>query len=310
MGSSTLIETININADDFTDNFLTCPTCMSPYDEHEHTPKLLPCSHTLCRSCLERIAATATSSTNPSSGHHHAVAAAAASSTLIATNSISRSIAAADAAAAAMTLSHNNGSSGHLDESSSANSPRQSQQRLSSSSLNNNNNRNSLASAAVVVVDVCIRCPICRECIVLPRNGGVLSLPPSFIINQLLDLVKSKKSRDVVPRCLNHTGEELLYCETCDKAFCSICESHFKSTPANADHIIVPFSIAIKRMAEIYLFKSNQCISSFNLALANVQNEIGNLNRTVESVVALVDESFNEVSHDFLTCQISRFRIF
>lgn len=48
-------------------------------------------------------------------------------------------------------------------------------------------------------------------------------------------------------------------------------------------------------MAEIYLFKSNQCISSFNLALSNVQNEIINLNSTVENVVQLVDESFNEL---------------
>jgi hypothetical protein len=56
---STLVETININAGDFTDNFLTCPTCIGPYDEDEHAPKLLPCSHTLCRACLERIALTA-----------------------------------------------------------------------------------------------------------------------------------------------------------------------------------------------------------------------------------------------------------
>lgn len=101
-----------------------------------------------------------------------------------------------------------------------------------------------------------------------------------------------------MPRCLNHTNEELLFCETCDKSFCSICESHFKSA-SNADHIIVPFSIAIKRMAEIYLFKSNQCINSFNLALGNVQNEIVNLNRTVENVIQLVDESFNEAKRVF-----------
>lgn len=266
--SSTLIETININADDFTDHFLTCPTCMSAYDGDEHTPKLLPCSHTLCRSCLERIAATTATPVVDSAP-------------LPTSQSIARSVAAADAAAAAMTM----GLSGSEDTASP---------RLSSSSLTSSSNRHS-ASASSAVLDQCIRCPICREAIVLPRNGGVLSLPPSFIINQLLDLVKSNKSRDVVPRCGAHVTEELLFCETCDKSFCSLCESHFKSTPANADHIIVPFSIAIKRMAEIYLFKSNQCINSFNLALGNVQNEIGNLNRTVDAVAQLVDASFNEV---------------
>jgi tripartite motif-containing protein 2/3 len=54
---STLVETININAKDFTEHFLTCSTCINQYssDSHEHQPKLLPCSHTVCRQCLERI---------------------------------------------------------------------------------------------------------------------------------------------------------------------------------------------------------------------------------------------------------------
>ena len=118
--SSTLIETININADDFTDNFLTCPTCIGPYDEGEHAPKLLPCSHTLCRSCLERIASSATpvNSLNLANVVNAAVAGASGGgggggggsgsgagggSSQQATvsnqlNSISRSVAAADAA--------------------------------------------------------------------------------------------------------------------------------------------------------------------------------------------------------------------
>ena len=55
--SSTLVETININAKDFAEHFLTCSTCINQYssDSHEHQPKLLPCSHTVCRQCLERI---------------------------------------------------------------------------------------------------------------------------------------------------------------------------------------------------------------------------------------------------------------
>ncbi|CAF1111485.1 unnamed protein product [Brachionus calyciflorus] len=275
--SSALIETININADDFTDNFLTCPTCMLPYDDSEHTPKLLPCSHTLCRSCLDRIASTAIPISNGSGINLDSLN---SSPTVLINNSISRSIAAADAAAAAM-----NGTGTLPQDSNLSSSPRLNMNgsRLSNTSLSSNR-----------ISDLCIRCPICRESIIIPRVGGTASLPPSFIINQLLDLVKNQRSRDIIPRCINHTNEELLFCETCDKSFCSLCESHFKIA-SNADHIIIPFSIAIKRMTEIFLFKSNQCINSFNLAQANVQNEILNLNKTVENIVVEVEKSFDDI---------------
>lgn len=127
----------------------------------------------------------------------------------------------------------------------------------------------------------------------VPRNGGIASLPPSFVVNQLIDLIKNQR-RDLVPRCSNHPNEELLFCETCDQAFCSICENHCREV-SNADHIVIPFSIAIKRMTEIFLFKSNQCINSFNLALGNVQREMDGLNTTVGSVVQAVDKSFDEL---------------
>lgn len=263
---STLIETININADDFTDNFLTCPTCMGPYDEGEHSPKLLPCSHTLCRSCLERIALTAVpvtashrNSSQPNQLNNAATLNASSAASLV-NNSLTRSVAAADAAVAA---------------------------------INNSNSSTSASGATSQIIDHCFRCPICRETIVIPRAGGINGLPPSFLVNQLLDLVKNQR-RDLVPRCTNHSNEELLFCETCDTAFCSICESHCRIT-SNADHIVIPFSIAIKRMTEIFLFKSNQCINSFNLSMGNVQREMERLNETVESVAITVNDSFNEL---------------
>ena len=55
------------------------------------------------------------------------------------------------------------------------------------------------------------RCPICRSGIPVPR-GGVGALPPSFFINQLLDLMGSMK-RDVIPQCSVHAQQELLFCE-------------------------------------------------------------------------------------------------
>lgn len=259
---STLIETININADDFTDNFLTCPTCMGSYDDNEHTPKLLPCSHTLCKSCLERIAATAVPLASGSIVTPNGIVQSNIQQN-ISHNSLSRTVAAADSAAA--IVSANNSSP------------------FSSTSILNQ----------APILEQFFRCPICRESIAVPRNGGVSALPPSFVVNQLLDLIKNQR-RDLVPRCSNHPNEELLFCETCDQAFCSICENHCREV-SNADHIVIPFSIAIKRMTEIFLFKSNQCINSFNFAIGNVQRETESLNSTVEEVIGKVDASFNEL---------------
>lgn len=45
--SSMLVETVSINYEDFNESFLTCGTCLCVYDGGEHTPKLLPCSHTV-----------------------------------------------------------------------------------------------------------------------------------------------------------------------------------------------------------------------------------------------------------------------
>ena len=49
------------------------------------------------------------------------------------------------------------------------------------------------------------RCPICRELINIPR-GGVQALPPSFLVNQLLDLMASQR-REVIPKCSTHANQ-------------------------------------------------------------------------------------------------------
>ena len=87
--------------------------------------------------------------------------------------------------------------------------------------------------------------------------GGVTSFPPSFIVNQLLDLMVSQR-RDVIPKCDSHTNEELLFCETCDKIFCQLCDQH----QISAEHTVVPFSLAIKRMNEILSFKASKSTKS------------------------------------------------
>ena len=124
----------------------------------------------------------------------------------------------------------------------------------------------------------CARCPVCRDLITIP-SGGVQALPPSFLVNQLRDLM-ARQRREVVPKCSSHPNQELLFCETCDCVFCSLCTSdgHINSREAGAeggaasltstvdartslvaDHTVIPFSIAIKRMSEILLYKAKEC---------------------------------------------------
>jgi tripartite motif-containing protein 2/3 len=117
------------------------------------------------------------------------------------------------------------------------------------------------------------RCPICRELITIPR-GGVSALPPSFLVNQLLDLM-SRQRREVIPKCSVHINQELLFCETCDTVFCTLCtEGSHNDTTNSCEHTIIPFSIAIKRMSEILLYKANECISKLTQALVVVCAEL------------------------------------
>jgi len=79
-----------------------------------------------------------------------------------------------------------------------------------------------------------------------------------------------RQRRDVVPKCARHSQSELMFCETCDVVFCVDCAgashagaSSTQPPPAGTGpaagmasaHTVIPFSIAIKRMSEILLYK-------------------------------------------------------
>lgn len=203
MMSQTLVETVSINYEDFNDSFLTCGTCLCIYDAVEHSPKLLPCSHTVCKNCLERIVEAQVHDT------------------------------------------------GYF------------------------------------------RCPICREHIGVPR-GGVVAFPPSYIVNQLLDLMQQQR-RDVIPKCSTHSNQELLFCETCDSVFCTQCSGGQHNGAGASQHTVIPFSIAIKRMSEILLYKAHLCINNLNHAYDNVSAEMQLLENSVEKTVESINRSFQDI---------------
>lgn len=139
------------------------------------------------------------------------------------------------------------------------------------------------------------RCPICRELITIPR-GGVAALPPSFLVNQLLDLM-SRQRREVIPKCSVHMNQELLFCETCDTVFCTLCTggSHNNETDNSGEHTIIPFSIAIKRMSEILLYKANECISKLSQAQDGVTRELQRLDSARENCIEQLNLTFQQV---------------
>jgi len=211
--SSTLVETVSIDYEDFNESFLTCGTCLCTYDGSDHTPKLLPCSHTICLECLTRIVAT-------------------------------------------------------------------------------------------FARDSQFRCPNCRELTNIPQ-AGVSALPPSFLVNQLLDLM-ARQRREVVPKCTQHPNQELLFCETCDCVFCSTCTGGSHTLLAGegaiggeevstSDHTVIPFAIAIKRMSEILLYKANECTTKLDTANSTVTEEIHRLDHRGDSAYQEVRNLFDEV---------------
>ncbi|XP_076030770.1 tripartite motif-containing protein 2-like isoform X2 [Oratosquilla oratoria] len=202
--SSTLVETVSINYEDFNESFLTCGTCLCTFDGGEHTPKLLHCSHTVCLHCLARIVQS------------------------------------------------------HARD------------------------------------DGTFRCPICRESIRIP-SGGVAALPPSFLVNQLLDLMQRQR-REVIPKCSTHPAQELLFCESCDLVFCTVCSSgSHQGTAASYQHTVIPLSIAIKRMSEILCYKANECYSKLNEASDAVTHEIHQLDHAVDSTFEDVNRAFQGI---------------
>lgn len=138
------------------------------------------------------------------------------------------------------------------------------------------------------------RCPICRETIHMPQ-GGVSAFPPSFIVNQLLDLMAQQR-RDVIPKCSVHTNQELLFCETCDIVFCSLClDCGSHSGRGASEHTVIPFAIAIKRMSEILLFKAHLCIKNLNTAYEAVSDELRQLELSVDKTLDAINRSFQDV---------------
>merc|ERR1719220_1295444 len=105
------------------------------------------------------------------------------------------------------------------------------------------------------------------------------------------------------PKCSSHPNRELLFCETCDTGFCSLCtvdgghavEARDGGPVGPTDHTAIPFSIAIKRMSEILLYKANECTSKLDSANETVTREMHRLDHRGDAAYDEVKDLFDSV---------------
>ncbi|KAL0883183.1 hypothetical protein ABMA27_016625 [Loxostege sticticalis] len=104
----------------------------------------------------------------------------------------------------------------------------------------------------------------------------------------------ARQRREVIPQCSSHPGRELLFCETCDCVFCRHCaDGPHSDTPC--DHTVVPFSIALKRMSEILLYRANECLSKLGSAREAVANELRRLEAAATAADEAIDRHFADL---------------
>ena len=126
--------------------------------------------------------------------------------------------------------------------------------------------------------------------------------------------------------------QELLFCETCDTVFCTLCTggthkpgiagnntgnspthsggtdsgnnspTHQTAVSNTADHTVIPFSIAIKRMSEILIYKANECTAKLDEATEIVNAEIHRLDHNADSAFENVNARFQAALDAIGTC--------
>ena len=221
------------------------------YDGGEHNPKLMPCSHTVCIQCLDRIVATFARDT----GQFRCP--------------ICREL---------ITI------------------PRGGVQALPPSFLVNQ------------LLDLMARQrrEVIPKCSTHHNQVGFILFLLFQIVIRSNNITQSEMIIVSIPNILLHS-QELLFCETCDTVFCTLCTGGTHKPSPNsdsgimsqtstsleksnsptlsskaslmnansiavintADHTVIPFSVAIKRMSEILIYKANECTAKVDILIEN-----------------------------------------
>ncbi|VDO26081.1 unnamed protein product [Haemonchus placei] len=132
-----------------------------------------------------------------------------------------------------------------------------------------------------------------------PLSKDVIShVPKSYTftahVNNLFFFQKQRK--DVIPSCTVHPTEQLLYCECCDLVFCQQCQTSVINKKCT-QHTVIPFSIALKRMSEIVVYRAKGRLRALDQAHVCVSQEIEQLDRNVDKIVDQINGTFQEVSN-------------
>jgi len=88
-----------------------------------------------------------------------------------------------------------------------------------------------------------------------------------------------------------------MFCESCDVVFCVDCSEDAHNRGGASAHTIIPFSIAIKRMSEILLYKASLCIKNLDGASEVVADEMSKLDDSAERCVEMAVKVFQDIAN-------------
>ena len=142
-----------------------------------------------------------------------------------------------------------------------------------------------------------LKCPTCRKPTPL-KEGGVSGLPPSFLLNSLLDTNKENSASPDELLCEEHHKPSDIFCEDCDVVICHHCllQTHRKHSSilmsdyyAKTVHLVKEMSPLMKRCS-IDLERATE-------SLDKVFNDIVNQYNTIEEVInSTADKRIHQIN--------------
>ena len=142
-----------------------------------------------------------------------------------------------------------------------------------------------------------LKCPTCRKLTPL-KEGGVSRLPPSFLLNSLLETNKDNSASPDERLCEEHHKPSDIFCEDCDVVICHHCllQKHRKHSSILVSDYLAKTVHLVKEMSPL-MKRCSIDLERATRSLDKVFNDIVNQYNTIEQEInSTADERIHQIN--------------